>query len=283
MKSIPVDQLQNKTSAGLQIKVFGPGDRQQYEREIAHRDDHYIFFVLTNGSGQLMVDLQDIVVVAGQLYYILPSQVHYRIKTDGAEGWFLAVDTSIIAPDLKAVFENVLNVQLPLTLKDYELKQYSKLLTLLHEEFIARQHDEYYRLVIHALAQSFLAMAASSYQSVDIIGSKHTRPVELVRQFKILLGAHSHIVKSPSAYASRLNVSTGYLNEAVKKVTGSTVSYWIQQEIFSEAKRLLFYSDADVKEIAHKLGYSDYAYFIRLFRKAAGVSPLKFRMLNSKA
>lgn len=282
MKSIPVDQLQKKTGAGLQIKLFGPEDTQQNNTEIAHRDDHYIFFLLTNGSGALVVDLQEIVVTARQLYYILPSQVHYRIKTDGAEGWFLAVDTSIIPPDLRAVFENVLNVQFPLTLTDYELKQYSKLLSLLHEEFIARQHDLYYRPVIHTLAQSFLAMAASTYHVVDVTGSKHTRSVELVRQFKILLSAQSHTIKSPSAYASRLNVSPGYLNEAVKKVTGSTVSDLIRQEIFSEAKRLLFYSDAGVKQIAHELGYSDYAYFIRFFRKAAGVSPLKFRMLNRR-
>ena len=48
MKSIPVDQLQNKTSAGLQIKVFGPNDKQQDETKNAgaHRDDHYIFFLL---------------------------------------------------------------------------------------------------------------------------------------------------------------------------------------------------------------------------------------------
>ena len=86
MNSIPVDQLQNKTSVGLQIKVFRPNDKHQNTE--AHRDDHYIFFLLTNGIGTLKVDLQDIVVTAGQLYYILPSQVHYRIKATDAEGWF---------------------------------------------------------------------------------------------------------------------------------------------------------------------------------------------------
>ncbi|MDP9077848.1 MAG: AraC family transcriptional regulator [Bacteroidota bacterium] len=282
MKSIPVDQLQNKTSAGLQIKVFRPGDQHRSETEIAHRDDHYIFFLLTNGTGTSKVDLQDIVLTAGQLYYILPSQVHYRIKTDRAEGWFLAVDTALIPAGLRDVFEGRLNLQTPCRLTAYELKQYSNLLELLHNEFIERQDDKFYLPIIHTLVQSFLAMAASTYNHLGSAENKHTRSAELARQFKTLLAVNARTIKSPAAYASKLNVSPGYLNEAIKIATGSTVSYWIQQEIFNEARRLLYHSDADVKQIAYELGYTDYAYFIRFFRKASGLSPLKFRMLNRK-
>ncbi len=282
MKSIPVDKLQNKTNAGLQIKVFGPGDepRNNGEAAYAHRDDHYIFFLLTDGSGTLKIDLQDVVLTAGQLYYILPSQIHYRIKADRAEGWFLAVDLSIIPPDFRAVFENPPGIQVPYSLTPHELKQYSILLGLLYDEYIERRNGKYYLSIIHMLVQSFLAMAASNYEPIETIDNKHTRAVELTRQFKKLLAAYGHTIKSPSDYASRLNVSLGYLNEAIKKVTGSTVSYWIQQELFNEAKRLLYHSNDDIKQIAHQLGYADYSYFSRFFRKASGTSPLKFRMIH---
>lgn len=283
MKSIPVHKLRDRTDTGLQIKVFR-SDYEQKNNNIAdaHRDDHYIFFLLTNGSGALKVDLQDIVLSTGQLYYVLPSQVHYRIKTDRAAGWFLAVDTSLIPPDLRNVFEHRPDLQAPCTVTDYELKQYSNLLDLLCNEFTARQDDKYYLPIIHALLQSFLAMAASTYNATATTDSKHARSAELARQFKALLTTHIHTIKSPSAYASKLNVSSGYLNEAIKEATGSTVSYWIQQEILNEAKRLLYHSDLDVKQIAHELGYEDHSYFIRSFRKISGLSPLKFRMLNRK-
>jgi AraC-like DNA-binding protein len=282
MNNIPVDLLQNKTSAGLQIKVFRPGyDQQNNTKNFdAHRDDHYIFFLLTAGSGALKVDFQDITLVARQLYYVLPSQVHSLIKTGQAEGWFLAIDTSLIAPDIRDVFERMLNLQLPRTLTDYELVQYSNLLNLLRCEFNERQDDTYFLPIVHALGQAFLAMAASTYNYSEEPKNNHTRAAELARQFKELLKTDVLTIKSPSVYASKLNVTPGYLNEAVKKVTGSTVSYWIQQETFNEARRLLYYSDMDVKEVAHKLGYSDYSYFIRSFRKAMGLSPLKFRSLN---
>ncbi|WP_184549454.1 AraC family transcriptional regulator [Mucilaginibacter sp. FT3.2] len=284
MKSIRIDQLQNKTNAGLQIKVFKPDDKHQKiaENSDVHRDDHYIFFLLTDGSGTLKVDLQDIIITAGQLYYILPSQIHCLIKPDRAKGWFLAVDTSLISADFSDVFEHRQNLQLPCTLTDYELKQYSNLLNLLLNEFTERQNDKYYLSIIHTLVQSFLGMAASTYNYVVTAQNKHTRSAELARQFKKLLAANIHTIKSPSLYASKLNVSCGYLNEAIKKVTGSTVSYWIQQEIFSEAKRLLYHSDVDVKQIAYELGYTDYAYFSRYFRKVSGLSPSEFRIISRK-
>jgi AraC-like DNA-binding protein len=104
-----------------------------------------------------------------------------------------------------------------------------------------------------------------------------SRPVQLAQDFKKLLVEHVRTLKSPSAYAAKLNVSETYLNEALKKATGLSVSYWIQQEVILEAKRLLYYSQLNVKEIAHALGYEDHAYFSRLFKKAEGVTPLAFK------
>jgi AraC-like DNA-binding protein len=130
--------------------------------------------------------------------------------------------------------------------------------------------------------QSFLAMAASTYDTETATENILTRSAELAREFKALLVIHSHAIKSPSVYAAKLHVSTGYLNETIKKVTGSTVTYWIQQELFNEAKRLLYHTDDDVKQIAQKLGFADYAYFSRSFRRASGMSPLKFRAIRRK-
>ncbi len=284
MKSIPVDQLKNKTDTGLQIKIFRPDDdlRNEEQRTYAHRDDHYIFFLLTEGSGTLMVDLQNITVSAGQLYYVLPSQIHHKIKPARAGGWFLAVDTSLISPELKDVFESQPNAQVPCGLTAFELQQYTTLFTLLLNEYAKRQNDSFYLPIVHSLVQSFLAMAASTYSAAQNTENRSARSAELVRQFKNVLSANSRTVKSPSAYAEMLNVSPGYLNETIKKITGSTVSYWIQQEVFSEAKRLLYHNDDDIKQIAQKLGYEDYSYFNRIFRKAAGMSPLKFRTVSRK-
>jgi hypothetical protein len=53
----------------------------------------------------------------------------------------------------------------------------------------------------------------------------------------MLMAKNIRAIKSPSGYSATLNVSQSYLNESVKRITGFSVRYWIQQEILLEAKR----------------------------------------------
>ncbi|MDE6261747.1 MAG: helix-turn-helix domain-containing protein, partial [Muribaculaceae bacterium] len=83
--------------------------------------------------------------------------------------------------------------------------------------------------------------------------------------------------RRPGFYAERLNISPIYLNEIVKVITGLSASQFIKNEIVLFAKRELFHTSDSVKEIAYRLGFTDNAYFTRLFTETAGVSPGKFR------
>jgi len=284
MKNIPLDQLQAKTNLGVQIKTFLPGETfDQKAKDLgAHRDDHYIFFLLQKGSGSLMIDLQTIDMKTRQLYYILPGQVHHHIRTSKAEGWFLAIDTSLVPAECRNVFESKLSLQSPCTLQTALFQQYHNLLTLLQERYAQANEAGFDRLVIRALLQSFLAMAAKAYDDPSEPNQTLSRPAELSRQFKMLMAKNIRAIKSPSGYSSRLNVSQSYLNESVKRITGFSIRYWIQQEILLEAKRLLYYSEFNVKQISYELGYEDPSYFSRFFRRAAGMSALEFRALYRK-
>lgn len=109
---------------------------------------------------------------------------------------------------------------------------------------------------------------------------KESRAFKLTRQFRILVKQQFKTLKNPSSYAEILNISPSYLTEVVKDITGKPAGYWIQQEIIIEAKRMLYYTDLTVKEIADDLGYTDYAYFSRMFSKIAKQSALDFRKKN---
>jgi len=284
MKKIPLDQLQAKTNLGVQIKAFLPEETfdQKASDLGAHRDDHYIFFLLKRGSGSMMIDLQKVDMKAGQLYYILPGQVHHHIRTRKAEGWFLAIDTSLVPVQCRNVFEGKLSLQSPCTLLPVLLQQYDYLLSLLHERYSGTNKAGLDRLAIYGLLQSFLAMAAAAYDDLPDPNHQLSRPAALSRQFRMLMAKNIRVIKSPSDYSAKLNVSEAYLNESVKRITGFSVSYWIQQEVLLEAKRLLYYSELNVKEIAYELGYDDPSYFSRFFRKVAGMSASEFRGLYRK-
>lgn len=280
MKSIPLHLLQDRTDRGFQVKRFGKQDPPADEaiKEMgAHRDDHYLFFLLEKGTGFLMIDFNEIQLSGGMLYYVLPTQVHHRIRNEQVDGWFVAVDTSLVPPECRKVFEGGLLLQQPYYLEPVQLEQCRSLITLLYEKYKEEDAGPFHTLTVHALLQSFLAIAAGYYSGHSGLNLKVSRPVQLSSQFKNLLGAELRSVKSPACYAARLNVSESYLNEVLKKTTGFPVSYWIQQEVMMEAKRLLYYSQLTVKEIAHTLGYLDHSYFSRLFRKVTGMSAISFR------
>ena len=72
------------------------------------------------------------------------------------------------------------------------------------------------------------------------------------------------------------NFAPVYCSEIFKKETGeSIVSYAINEKI-QEAKRLLL-EDVPLNEIAENLGFENYNYFSRIFKKRVSYSPLQYK------
>lgn len=119
------------------------------------------------------------------------------------------------------------------------------------------------------VANAFIGIIAEQYskQQEELHYSK-TRSLFIAHQFQALLLDNVRTLKSPIQYAKALNYSLSHLNESVKITTGFPISYWIHQQVVLEAKRLLYYTNMDVKEIAFSLGYEDPTYFSRLFPKS---------------
>lgn len=278
MEHIPVHRLNDRANHGLEMKYIGK-DAIRHHGEIlgTHRDDHYVFFLVEKGSGSMMIDFSEIVIPEKCICYVLPGQVHRSINTEASLGWFMAVDTSLIPPEFRRAFEDRLLLQQPYLLSESSYRQCRSLIHLLYEQYSSDPHHPFYRQLTHALLTSFLGMAAYGY-SQDITSLLSvSRPLQIAREFKRLLSGNITTEKRPSAYAGMLNISESYLNESLKKVTGFSVTYWILHEVMLEAKRLLYYTPLNVKEIAHRLGYDDHTYFSRLFKKANLITPLAFR------
>jgi AraC family transcriptional activator of pobA len=279
MNSIPVHKLQDKTDRGFLLKYFTEEDIDYKQSDFvgAHRDDHYMFFIMMAGSGSTIVDFEEKVVSENQLYYILPEQIHYRIKTNKAKGWFIAVDPSLVEPECRNVFESWLGFQEPVTLSPDEIGDYDKLLSIIYRKITNQSEGGVSLNVLHALFYSFFQMAASNIRVLANLDVNSSRPAEISMKFKKLLNENIRAYKSPSDYADMLYISEPYLNEALKKITGSPVSFWIKYKIMIEAKRLLFFSDLTVKQIANDLGFENHSYFSRFFSKEAGITALTFR------
>jgi AraC family transcriptional activator of pobA len=87
-----------------------------------------------------------------------------------------------------------------------------------------------------------------------------------------------HLVQD---YANKLNVSTKTLSNSVIECANKAPLTFINDRILLEAKRLLRFTDLMVKEIAYRLGYDDPSYFVKFFKRQAGILPSDFRTINS--
>lgn len=77
--------------------------------------------------------------------------------------------------------------------------------------------------------------------------------------------------------AAAIYLSPNYFSSFFKKITGYTFSNYLIKKRIESAKKLLGTTDIPIKQIVYHVGFEDYNYFNRTFRKIEGVPPAQFR------
>lgn len=80
--------------------------------------------------------------------------------------------------------------------------------------------------------------------------------------------------------AGRLNLSSNYFGDLVKKETGQTAQEYIQAKLIDVAKERIFDQSKSVNQIAYELGFKYPQHFSRLFKQRVGKTPNEYRKLN---
>lgn len=101
--------------------------------------------------------------------------------------------------------------------------------------------------------------------------------LDIFRDFSRLLEIHFREKHNVADYAELLHMAPKTLTHKFKHLNLESPNQFIINRILLEAKRLLFYTDKPVKEIAYDLGYEDPAYFNRLFTNKTGNTPANFK------
>ena len=77
--------------------------------------------------------------------------------------------------------------------------------------------------------------------------------------------------------ASYLFITPNYLCSMFKRVMGINFVDYISKVKVQQAKKMLKNSSYKVKDISELLGYNDYTYFCKVFKKIEGTTPLEYR------
>ena len=248
---------------------------------LPHRHDYYCCFIATTGYCKFKVDFKTFQLNAPCILILYPGQVHELIEENGIEGWSLNFSAGIVNETPKSIFELAVAPLGMIELDMIQTNWFASLLFLMDQNLL-QQPGDLNSQAVQAMTNAFFYQCAEvfSHQESQRTVGQSTRKLEIVRAFRVLIKSNYRTLKRPLDYAGLLNITVSHLNDTVKSVTGFSATWLIQQELFTEAQRLLYYTTGSVKEISHALGFEDEKYFSRLFQKQRGMSPTVFR--NSK-
>ena len=82
---------------------------------------------------------------------------------------------------------------------------------------------------------------------------------------------------SLKALAAKYGLSTGRLSMLLKESLSMNFSDYIVSLRMQKARELLKDESKSIEQIAEMVGYNDYFYFTKVFKKSQGISPSKYR------
>jgi AraC family transcriptional regulator, transcriptional activator of pobA len=281
---IPVNIMTDQFDAGIAIDrmCFSPSEEATLnaldEAKQSHREDRHSFFLLERGTVTVEIDFQKHAIKSPAIVYMHPDQVHRILKLENVIVSAWGINNESLHPEYLHLLQNLTPAK-PIVLEPETFSIISEAVSLCIK-FSTRKTDKLYHSLLKDSCNALVALVISQYLASAGSPDMPTRFRLVANSFKSLLESSFTSVKSPAAYAKKLNISTPYLNECVKNATGYPVSHHIRQRIILEARRLLYHSNKSVKEISAALGYDDYPYFSKLFTRETGTTPLAFRKKN---
>ena len=120
---------------------------------------------------------------------------------------------------------------------------------------------------------------AKAYINTQVVRASDLqgRSSELYNELIDAIVEHHRKASDVKFYADLLNVSSRYLAQVTRRISGKSPKAIIDDYLIHEIELQLKSTDNTVQEIAYRFGFSSQAHFTKFFKKLRGISPTEFR------
>ncbi len=125
-------------------------------------------------------------------------------------------------------------------------------------------------------------IAASVHQALFGEGTLPPQTSALAKQAVAYLHQNYTRPLSRQEIADELGMSDDYFSRTFNMELGISPWEYLNRYRVAQAKQLLSNTTESVQRISHRVGFTDPAYFSRVFRKQVGMSPSAFRKRNNR-
>ena len=269
--------------------ITASSDSQMQVFRFPCRIDAFIIGVGTEGETSVSFNLHEFKLKKDSIFIFTPKNV---LQVNSQQ--YFKADVIAISPDFMRRINIDIKNMMPLFLKFVE----NPALTLTPEEsrsmrgMIAQIERETRGPETHFSFDIVSGLiAATIYKVGDIMyhylaehpegqNNSHNRAEEYFKQFTHLLGEHFREERSVGFYARQLCITPKYLTTLIKRISGQSVSEWIDNYVILEAKTLLKYSTMSIQEIAYYLNFPNQSFFGSYIKRNTGMSPSQYKAQN---
>ncbi|MGB9098996.1 helix-turn-helix domain-containing protein [Erwinia sp.] len=92
-----------------------------------------------------------------------------------------------------------------------------------------------------------------------------------------LIATHYHQPLGATELAQRLHCNVDYLGRVFRQTFRQTLTEALQQQRIAAAEKILLMESCSLAEVAEQCGFTDVAYFRRVFRKLRGITPVSWK------
>ena len=218
---------------------------------------YYDLTFLLNGSLVYEIDGKEIALQSGDAILIPPGSVRMRHAADESTDYISFNFTTERAPLLPTHLEHVLHSDALFLLSAFDKIN-------VHTYLDHKEENE------HLLACLLLVLE-------NRIRSRSIHP--LVRTIMKYVQEHLSERITLEDIGRETFFSPIYCDALFKKETGRSIIDYVIEKRIDEAKRLLLGEELPLAVIAEQLGFRDYNYFSRAFKKRCGYTPSAYRRL----
>ncbi len=250
------------------------------------RLDAFIIGVGTEGETSLTLNLQEFRLKKNSLFIFNPKDILQVQSNDRFKAHLIVITLDFLKRiniDTKRMMPLFLQFgSLPcMELTHAESQSLRSFISMVEQELKGPETDFSSEIIGGLIAATIykvgdiLTHYLTEHPEVD--SPMHNRAEEYFKQFTELLGEHYKHERSVGFYARQLCITPKYLTTLIKRISGKSVSEWIDNYVILEAKTLLKYSNMSVQEIAYYLNFPNQSFFGSYFKRNAGMSPSQYK------
>lgn len=242
-----------------------------------HYHNKHEFYFLEKGQTKFFVDTEIFILEPGDMIFVPANTLHRteNLETESNCRSILYFNDSDFENELTPFIEKLKTRRL-IKIHYKKMHHIEKILSdiAMEEE---TQNDGYFQM--QKLYMKQLLIMIERYCTDNVENS-------LSSSYKVAENISKYIRENYNEDLSLANLSVEfsmtptYLSRFFKKSTGISLNEYINIVRIKEAENLLKNSDMAITEVAFACGFNDSNYFSSVFKKAKGITPKKFSMIN---